>query len=115
MKYLKIWSLALAVLLPALSCSAAVGKSSTGTNMNFYELYLEYRDTDYEKAMAYAGSFLKGIDSTQNEIFIASLAEEYAGWCSENFLFSKAAGALETAVRIYACNGCEDKANEMKM
>lgn len=115
MTYLKIWSMALAVLLPALSGSAAVGKSSAGTNMNFYELYLEYRDTDYEKAMTYAGSFLKGIDSTQNEIFIAGLAEEYAGWCSENFLFSKAAGALETAVRIYACNGCEDKANEMKM
>lgn len=85
--------------------------SLPGADMTVYELYLEYRGSDKDKAMDFARTFLDGIDSAAVHPVVAAMADSLSDWYeSRKFLFSKAIEYMERSLRIYESLGDEHDA-----
>lgn len=82
-----------------------------GADMTVWGLYRAHRDGDRARAMEYARTFLRDVDSAAVHPQIATMADQLAEWCEErSFRYTEAIRLRERSLRIYEAMGRCDRA-----
>lgn len=81
-----------------------------GADMAIYSIYKEYLETDYDKAMEYAGLFLAGIDTSSKDPELGRMCDMLGSWYEDRNLFSKAIVWRQRALLQYEASDMDSEA-----